>query len=153
VDATGLQQADSFNFKIVFNVAQKVAGSSEPASYDFTHATVSTNMAIAAYSGASSVDVFSKSASIPNPGSNVRTLTGVTTTQANDMLVGMAFDWADNTNNEEPPTGMTERQDAVLTSVWDQVIAAAGATGTRSNTCNSATSSPNGGFLVALKGA
>jgi hypothetical protein len=157
VDATPIQAQDDGGFSARFNVAWKVAGASEGASYAFTHGTFSTNLAIIAFSGvntSSPIDAYAKTVN-NNSASSTRTLTGVTTTQANDMLVGMAFDWADNTTDETPPTGMTERQDGVLSSVWNQVIAAAGATGTRSNVCNNTNGlnfRPWGGLMIALKG-
>jgi hypothetical protein len=127
------------------------ATASEPATYGFDVWGSSNHQGyIAAYSGCptsgSPVDVFSQNSA--NTG-NTATGTGVTTTQANDLLLYHGHNW-DGTGTLNPPTGMTERMD-ILVYAADQVIAAAGATGNRTQTL--ASSNPWAVYMVALKGA
>lgn len=132
----------------------KRAGASEPADYTWDHigTTSSTQGYIGSYSGCPTsgdpVDVFSVSFDTSPDFSTIAVFTGVTTTQANDMLVMLGHNWEGN-GSLTPPIGMTERFDGLAYSA-DQVIAATGATGTRQMTLASA--NPWVMFLVAIKG-
>jgi len=130
----------------------KKVAASESGSYTWSWSfnTVTAQVIIAAYSGSSGVVNVSDSV-VGFPANTTRTFGGVTTTAANCMLVGMGWDYGNNTNNELPPTGMTERLDNVLSYACDVLQPAAGASGTKTNTCNSNSGDPRGGFLVALE--
>jgi hypothetical protein len=129
----------------------KRAGASEPASYGFDVWGSNNNEGyIAAYSSCatsgSPIDAFSTNAA--NTG-GIATGTGITTTQANDALLWIGHNW-DAAGTLVPPTGMTERREYLLYAA-DQTIAAAGATGNRTQT--QASSSPWATYMIALKGA
>ena len=135
-----------------FSVWWKRATGSEPGTYDFTrNGTYNSQGFALAYNGCPTagdpVDVFSQ-----NTGTSLTaTGTGVTTTQANDMLAWLGHNW-DGSGALAPPAeggGMTERFDS-LGYAADQVIVAAGATGNRTQT--QAAANPWSAFLVALKG-
>jgi hypothetical protein len=126
------------------------ATSSEPATYFFdVWGTNSNESVLVSYSGCptsgSPVDVFSQNgANTGNPATGL----GVTTTQANDKLLWIGHNW-DATGTLTPPAGMTERVDSLI-YLSDETIAAAGATGNRTQT--QATSNPWQAQLIALKG-
>ena len=126
------------------------ATASEPANYGFdVWGSNSNEYYAASYSGCptsgSPVDAFSQNGA--NTGGTATGL-GVTTTQANDKLIWLGHNWSAS-GTLKPPTGMTERHDFITYSA-DQTIAAAGATGNRTQT--QAASFPWATFLIALKG-
>ena len=128
----------------------KRAGPSEPLSYTWAFFQPAMSQAtVTAYSNCeesgSPVDVMSESHAL---GPALATAVGVTTTEANTMLVWLGHNW-DASQALSPPAGMAERIDH-LTYIADQVIAAAGATGDRTQT--QVQSAPWVANLVALKG-
>jgi len=104
------------------------------------------------YSGSNGTVNASSALNEDSPGTTTRTATGITTTVANCMVVELGYDWGDN-SNETPPTDMTERYDGVITYAAEVVQATAGATGDKTNTCNSNPPNPRGAFLIALEPA
>jgi hypothetical protein len=128
----------------------KRAGASEPASYAFDVWGSSSNEGyIAAYSGCvasgSPIDAFSTNSATTG---STATGTGITTTQANDKLLWIGHNWTAS-GTLVPPTGMTERREYLL-YVADQTIAAAGATGNRTQAL--AANAPWATYMIALKG-
>jgi hypothetical protein len=109
---------------------------SESGSYTFTHISRNTQGAMAAYSGCLASGTPFSAATSNNTGSgpNATTSTGlgITTTVANSWLLYIAHDY-EGTGALSPPSGMTERFDSLVYTA-DQVIASAGATGTRTQT-------------------
>ena len=79
---------------------------------------------------------------------------GFTTTVANTFIIFTECDYGDNTTDTVVPTGttptFTEREDDVLLYVADGTLAATGATGNYSHTCNSTGGSAWGAFLIGL---
>jgi len=149
---TSVVDSGSFNGKC--GLFWKRATGSEPATYTFTQdVSYSTQGLVMAYSGCttsgSPVDVFAQTSGNSTGAGPTLTATGVTTTQANDMLVWAGHNW-DGSGALTPPTGMTERLDS-LAYAADQVIATASATGTRTQT-QASSSNPFSVFLIALKG-
>lgn len=141
--------ADAFN---TANIAifRKVA-SSESGDYTWTHGFAASQVMIARYTGVdtnSPVNV--SSSNTGSPANSTRTATGVTTTADNCLLAYVGWDWADNVNNETAPTNHTERLDNVLMFLSDEVQASQGASGNKTNTCNSNSGNPRGAWLVAL---
>lgn len=133
---TDIQDGVSGSFFVNLRTFWKRA-SSESGSYTFNHATASSAGWIGCYSGCITSGT-PLNATSTNTGSNNLTSTGlsITTTAANSMLLWLSNDFADNANNLTPPTGMTERLDAVVLYTADQLIASAGATGNRTMTNN-----------------
>jgi len=121
--------------------------SSEGASYDFTHSTLTTQATVTSYSGClasgSPVDVFSQ-----NNGLTINsTGTGITTTVANTLLLYLAHNWTGT--GLTPPSGMTERFDGIC-YVSDEARPTAGATGNRTQIITDAVWQV---YMVALKPA
>lgn len=101
---------------------------------------------ILAYRGASGVDVHSLTAQTSNASTTLRG-TSVTTTVANATLV-MIGCTANAESNVTPPSGMTERVDAVTQYSADVIQTAAGSTGNKDATLSSADASIGG--IIAL---
>lgn len=125
---TSVTDPGGFNEK--FSVWWKRCAS-ESGNYTFTHASTTSNGVIVAYSGClASGTPFGTP--VDNTGSGT-TSTGnsVTTTAANSWLLLESHSSAGG--GITPPTGMTERVDSSGQPVYvaDELIAAAGATGTR----------------------
>ncbi len=133
-----------------------IAGGSEPASYTFTLSSAqSAAGGILAYTGVDPVTPIDAHGGQANVASTSITAPSITTTGANRLLAGL-FGTAALTS-ETPPRGMTERYDQqvpgtnqykVTTGADDQLLAGAGATGTR--VALAAASGINIGQLVAL---
>jgi hypothetical protein len=134
-----------------------LAGASEPASYTWTlSVAASAAGGIVAYAGvdpASPVDVHGGQV---NTSSTQATAPTVTTTGANRLLVTLHA--IPNNTTFTPPAGMTERYDAqtpaanqykVTVAAHDQLLAAAGPTGTRVATA--ANAAVTVGHTVALR--
>ena len=128
--------------------------SSEPSGYDFDHAGGSifvTQSVMAAYSGCvtsgNPIDAFSVNSA--STGSTA-TATGVTTTVASTKLVYAAHNW-DGSGTLIPPTGMTERFEAIAGTAYlaDADFAGPGATGDFTQAM-SVTNHPWAAYLVAL---
>ena len=145
----------------------KVAGASEPATYDFTGANnwYSASVGIVAISGASAFD--SVGSAFQTSTTSIATANAVTTTATNDVLLFIATapvnSGSSGAKSATVPTGMT----SVLTStsladnrmiIAKQTLSAAGSTGTRSSSFYwygiISPPSPNGdtrSILVAVK--
>jgi hypothetical protein len=76
------------------------------------------------------------------------TLSSITTTVANTMLLVVGHNW--DANGSTPPSGMAERFDHLIT-VDDAVQASAGASGTRTISPNGTTSGNWQAWMFALK--
>jgi hypothetical protein len=137
----------------------RIAGATEPTSYVFTLSNAqSAAGGIVVYSGVDQTTPVDVHGGQLNASSTSATAPSVTTTGTNRMLV--AFFATPNLTTFTAPAGMTERYDQqvpvanpykVTTTVDDQTVAAAGATGTRVATiANSAASVAQ---LVALRPA
>lgn len=142
-------------------VYYKVAGASEPATYNWTVSPSSKwSIGISAYRGVDTTAPINADAAQANPSSTSAVAPSVTTTVAGAMLVGIFVSKAGSTagHSADPPAGMTERYDvntqdgggneAGLESAT-AIFAGPGATGTRTATLLSA--SLNVGHLIALK--
>ncbi|HVD62815.1 MAG TPA: Ig-like domain-containing protein, partial [Lapillicoccus sp.] len=133
-----------------------IAGGSEPASYTFTLSNAqSAAGGILAYTGVDPANPIDASGGQANVASTSITAPSITTTGTNRLLVGLFATAALTT--ETAPAGMTERYDQqvpstntykVTTAADDQLLASAGATGTR--VALAAASGINIGQLVAL---
>jgi RHS repeat-associated protein len=151
-----LVRSDASGTTITQAIYRKVAGASEPANYTWTFAgpVTGTVGAIVAYSGVNTTTPVDVSGGQANASSASVTAPSVTTTVANDMLVG--FFGTANDATFTPPSGMTERSDILAHTASDSsaesadvVKATAGATGTKVATASK--SAVNIGQLVALK--
>jgi len=124
-----------------YYVYTKTAGASET-SYSWTGGSnwFAASMQVMSISGATALDV------VGSPSNNTLTATGVTTTTATDLLVGL---WANrNTVNNRPmtpPGTMTLRNTAALSNTYfinaimaTETLSASGATGTRTATSTGA---------------
>lgn len=132
------------------HVFWKRAASEAAAFYDFTHPTMPTACWMGCYTGCKTTGL-PLGADSGNTGiGTTSTGTGITTTAAKSVLLWMGHDWGDTTNNLTPPTGMTERLDAVVIYVADQMVETAGATGDRTMTNNSIFSNPWAVRMVEL---
>lgn len=132
-----------------FTLWTRVA-SSEPASYTWGHSVTSNTQAMMWRTSACLVDVVS-SRGDSSVASAIRTWDSITTTGADRLLYAVGFDWANNATGETPPTGFTEDLDNTLLYLAHATQASAGASGDKTNTCNSNSgSNPRGGFLVAV---
>ena len=132
-----------------------VAGGSEPASYTFGLSSAqSAAGGIVAYSGVDATAPIDAHGGQANLSSNTMTAPSITTTGSGRML--LAFYATANATAQTAPSGMTERYDDAVTSSRykvtaagdDQLLAAAGATGSRDATSDK--SGINIGQLVAL---
>lgn len=151
-----LVRSDVNGSSITQAVYSRVAGGSEPPNYTWTFAgpVTGTVGAIDAYSGVNTTTPVDVSGGQANASSASVTAPSVTTTVANDMVVG--FFGTANDATFTVASGMTERTDILAHTVSDSsaesadvVKATAGATGTRVATASK--SAVNIGQLVALK--
>ena len=134
----------------------RVAGGSEPASYTWTFAAAhGASGGIVAYSGVSNSSPVEASSGQASTTNSV-TAPSVTTTAPGSMVVG--FFGMNGHRSVTPPAGMSERFEQQLTSppgekvtseVADVLQAAAGATGAKTATLDSASRAV--GQLVALR--
>jgi hypothetical protein len=150
---TTIDMVDGSGYNVEARTYYRVA-SSEPSSYTFTHTSCSSQGIILAYDGVDTTTPLDVTPSVATSTGNTSTATSITTVTANAMLVLIESDWADAAAASTPPTGMTERFDATLSYVAEQVKTTAGATGTKVLT----NSNVNGGsrwsaVLIALRPA
>ena len=154
-ELTGSPLSDNASgFQVQYHVYYKIAAS-EAGNYTFTHASASTCGVVMRYVGVDTSTPFS-----PTPTSNTgtgvtATATGFTTVAANTFVIFTEHDFGDNTNDTVVPVGstptFTERTDTVLLYIADGTLAAAGATGNKSHTCNNVAGSSWGAYLIGLK--
>jgi hypothetical protein len=124
---------------------------SESGSYTFTHSTYSTEGVMLAYSGClTSGSPIDSGISTQDGAGGTSTLSSITTTVANAMLLAVGQNW--DANGSTPPSGMTERFDHLIT-VDDVIQASAGASGTKTINPNGTTSGNWQAWLFALKPA
>lgn len=141
------------NFNANFRVYYKRA-SGESGDYTITHSSASTQASLQVVRGVDWAAGPWAASPTTNSGTGAtRTWTGLSPAVTDAMLLACAFDWADNSNNLSPPTGMTERLDVVLTYVAEELLTASGATGNRSHSCNSRSGAPWGAIMLALRPA
>jgi hypothetical protein len=152
-----LVRSDQSGYTIKQDVYVHVAGASEPASYTWSYGTAAgASGGIVAYSGVDTASPINASSGTTGSGTTV-TAPSVTTTVASTMLVGFFGTAVPATFTA--PAGMSERFDAFATAGTyraategaDQLLGAAGATGTRSATAS--LGSTTVAQLVALKPA
>ncbi|MDH3292758.1 MAG: CSLREA domain-containing protein [Acidimicrobiia bacterium] len=129
----------------------KVASGSEPASYVFALGSNEKSAgAIVAYDGVDTANPIDAHGGQGNPESGTYTAPSITTTVSGATLVG--FFAQRGGGGTTPPAGMTERVDQGsgdgATEIADQLLGAAGPTGTR---IASGPSTENVGQLVALR--
>jgi RHS repeat-associated protein len=151
-----LIRSDASGTTITQATYRHVAGASEPSTYTWTlgSAVSSAVGTIDAYSGVSTTTPVDVSGGQTNTSSTSVTAPSVTTTVANDMVVG--FFGTANDATFTPATGTTERSDTlahgtadISAESADVIKATAGATGTKVATASKA--AINVGQLVALK--
>jgi hypothetical protein len=132
----------------------KVA-SGESGNYTWTHSTASSQGWIGVFRGVDTTTPQDATATANTAfDTTTTTATGLTTATDGAWLIFIGHDWAGNSNNLSPPSGMTERLDVTLTYVATQEIATAGATGNRTHTNNSGGGSTFcSGRLIALRPA
>jgi outer membrane biosynthesis protein TonB len=135
-----------------------VATDNEPASYNFTFSrSAATTAIMMAFGGVDTSNPVDASSGQANDKSTLVTAPSLTTTAANDVLVGI-FGIA-NQSTFTPPSGMSEVDDLSATTATykvsseaaQQTLGSAGATGTRTAVAQFATL--NIGQLVALRAA
>ena len=142
---------DGFNMRV--RTFYKRAAS-ESGDYTSTHVSTTSQSLMVAYRGVDWATGPFDATETSNSGNGVtRTWTGLTTVTANTMLVALAYDWGDSTNDLAPPSGMTERLDTLLLYAADELVAGVGATGNRVHANNARSVSPWGARLIALRPA
>ncbi|MEK9135584.1 MAG: hypothetical protein AAB393_00555, partial [Bacteroidota bacterium] len=110
-----LVRRDNRTSQVSQAIYYKVAGASEPASYTWTLSpSDAASGGIVAYSGANTSSPIDASSG-GTGSSNIVTAPSVTTTAADEMVVG--FFGHDNATTFTPPSGMTERYDVNQASV------------------------------------
>lgn len=136
----------------------RIADGTEPASYSFDISPQQrAAAAMVAYSGVDGTNPINASSTRTNASSTSVIANGVTTTVADAMLVGLFA--ASRATSFTPPGGMTEQADqnggagpnGAAVHIADQLLAATGASGTR--TATAANAAVNIGSLIALKPA
>jgi hypothetical protein len=143
---------DGTGFMAHVRVYYKIA-SGESGDYTVTHTTSTTQGLMFAVSGGSS----SSPACTQNSGTGTTTTAlGLTTTGADALIAFLGWDWGDTAANLVAPAGttpaFTERVDvAPLTYLATGVLAAAGATGDKTQTNNSNGGNPFVGILIAVE--
>jgi hypothetical protein len=149
--------ASDGSFNVEMRVYYRIA-SSEGASWDFTHSSASSEGVAVTYRTVDTSTPIDVNPSIAPGSGATSTATSVTTTTANAMLIFFGHDWGSTPGGLTPPTGMTERVDTGgpgIIYVAEQLLGAAGATGTRSMTNENtpATSDAWAATLFALRRA
>lgn len=132
----------------------------EPGSYTVSHSSASSEAYVVAVSGGGTG---SAPAATTNSGTKTTTTAlSITTAAANAFVMFASQDWGDTANALSPPSGSTPTFTTRLNEngtgilfVADGVLAAAGATGNKSITNNSAnsTASPWTGYLIKVESA
>lgn len=149
-DTTVSGDGGTFNSRVLWYWKR---ASSESGDYTWTHGSFTTQAAIIVYSGCVKTGTpYNASQSFStNSSSSLNTFSSITTTAANSMLVGMAIDWGDTTNNLTAPSGYTERLDvAPLFYFCEKLQAVAGSSGAATMTNNSASGEPSASMHLAL---
>lgn len=141
------------SFTTRISVFDKTAGGSEPASYTFTTganaAVVVILAAVQPGSGDSSVDFDVIGTFTTGTGTGV-TIPAVTTSVANELLLGMAYGDGSGAGTTWTSAALTEIQDAAGAWMGSGTQASAGSTGTKAVTAG--TSGAYAGILAAYKG-
>lgn len=120
--------------------------SSEPASYEVTHASTNSEALMIRIDGTGtlSVDVSSQNHTATTGLTSTGTAVSPTVTDA--LLIFLSLNW--NEAALSPPTGMTERQDSEFLYLATEALAASGSTGDRTQ---GHTSDPWFANLIAIK--
>jgi hypothetical protein len=143
------------SFNLEHRTYIKVA-SSESGSYTWTHSSASSQGTLTVWRGVDNTTPQDATATQNSGNSNTSTWTGLTTATNDAVIVATGADWGSASVNLSPPSGMTEIYDvAPLIYAAYQTITAAGATGNKTHTNNSAinNSEPFTARLVALRPA
>lgn len=120
--------------------------STEGANYVFTHASASTQVSIASYSGCVTTgSPIGAISSNTGTASTTTTATGITTTANNSRVLFAQHGW--DISSFSPPAGMTERFESLI-YLADYLAGAVGATGSKTGTVIEA---PWAARLVELK--
>lgn len=149
-----LQAVDNDSaFNASVHVYAKTAGASEPTDYAVGTGGTAGGGVIAVWEGVGAIDV-----SGVFTDSNLPSITcpTVTTTQDDTTLICVAGTLATAVRTFAPPAGMTERFDGnfgASIGIFDEVIPAAGATGTRTTDLTGGNSGGGAGITIALRGA
>lgn len=130
-----------------FLVAWKRAAG-ESGSYTVTHATATTQVVLAAYSGCVGTGLPVEAVSVNRGIGTTATALGITTVSANTMLVYAGHDWQ-GSGTLTPPTGFTERFDGLVYCA-DKAQSASGATGNVTLTTANAGTDPWDTIMLAL---
>ena len=143
----------------------RVAGGSEPASYDWTFTGTGYAGAVGGILSFSGVDIsnpIDMEGGVATPISGNHTTPTITTITANTMLVG-SFEYTSSTSNWTPPAGMTEAVDrasqtapnnaGISLEMTYEARTAAGATGTRTASANITGATADAGIahMLALR--
>lgn len=115
----------------------KAAGGAEPSDYTFTESAVNYSFgAISAYSGVDNTTPIQSYTTNTALSGTTMTAFGVTTTEANTMILAIFSTYGTSTTT---PSGMTMRMNCSdAMRGYDQLIAAAGATGNKTSTSTDA---------------
>ena len=143
---------ESAGFHVYSHLYYRVA-SSEGASYTFTHASVSSQAVVAAYSGVNTTTPLDATPTANSGLSSTSTALGLTTVTAAAMLVFVEHDFGDIAAASSPPTGLTERLDVDISYWADAVQASAGASGNKTMTNSNTGANGFATRLVALRPA
>lgn len=151
-----LTDVDGGGFNVEMRIYGKVA-TSEGASWDFTHSSASSQGFALTYRGVHTGTPLDATTTTNTGTGTTTTATGITTVTNGAMVVLVAHDFGDTTNNLTAPTGttptFTERIDTALIYVADGVMTTAGATGNKTMTNNSNSFDPWAAALIALRPA
>ena len=164
LDPFPVQAVQTNNSFFVTNwVYWKIAGASEPSSYEFTHSSGYNTQLTCVITQETSTAVAPTATALPrvngSPGnSETAQFTGLTTVYDSTLIVEFTQVW-DATGSLLPPGGTTptfvevlDSADSSIVYVSAGVLATAGATGDKTQTSGSAPFSPNAwcGILVGL---
>lgn len=141
ISISPLTVSDDGGFQARFAVWTKVA-SGEAGNYTFTHTNCASQGVVLRVSGADTgtapiASGHSRAGADPR---DTTTADSITTVTNDTLVILLAHDWADTTNNLTAPAGTTptfgENLDVTLTTIFSGVLASAGATGNKSFTNN-----------------
>ena len=151
-----LVRRDNTTGSIGVAIYYKVAGSSEPSSYSFSFSSYDdASGGIAAYSGVDTASPIDASSGKYNSDSSTMTAPSVTTTTPSDML--LFFGAVTTSASVTPPSGMTEKWEAMnsgltTSEMAQQLLTSSGSTGNKTGS-HSASGNSNISQLVALRPA
>lgn len=154
--ATAFTTVTSSGFSLKLRAWWRAVDGSEGASFQWSHASASTTMAIVNYTGADTttpIGAVSQNLSTGTPVVADSTYLTITPT-AGACITTIGYDWADTTANLVPPSGtptLTERYDGVVLYVATADNVAATATGSRTQANNANSGSGWGAVQMAIE--